>query len=109
MTALPRIGVLGAAFVWTAASFGTLVAPAPAAARAAGPVYVAQLETPAAERVVIARGTAWTCEGTRCVAGKAASRPVNVCARLAREAGTVVSFTAEGESLPAEDLARCNG
>ncbi len=104
-----NVGAIGAALIWTTASFGALVAPAPAAAKGDAPFYTAQLAQPAAERTVIAGGLAWTCEGTTCVASKGTSRPLRVCRELNRGAGEVTSFTAKGEALEAAELAKCNG
>lgn len=104
-----NIGAIGVALLWTAASFGTLVAPAPASAKDNGPFYRAELSQPAAERTVIAGGIAWTCEGTTCVAGKGTSRPVRVCRELNRDLGEVTAFSAKGEALEAAELAKCNG
>ena len=81
---------------------------APALARDAGPYYRAELATPAAKGQVVAGGVLWRCEGNQCVAGKDNSRPLIVCRKLARESAEVTRFTAAGEEISAEDLARCN-
>jgi hypothetical protein len=86
-----------------------LAASAPALARDGAPYYRAELATPAAEARIVAGGLLWRCEGTQCFAGKDNSRPLIVCRKLAREAAPVTRFTAAGEELAAEDLARCNG
>ena len=104
-----NVGAIGAALIWTAASFGSLVTPTPAVAKGNAPFYTAELAQPAAERTVIAGGVAWTCEGTTCVAGKGTSRPLRICRELNRGAGEVTSFTAKGEALEASELAKCNG
>ena len=104
-----KLGVFGAAVLYTAAGFGALLAPTAAEARGNGPFYTAELAQPATERTVIAGGVAWTCEGTKCVAGKGTSRPLRVCRELQRDTGDVVAFTAKGEALDADKLAKCNG
>ena len=58
---------------------------------------------------MVAGGIAWTCSGTTCVAPKGTSRPLRVCRELQRDTSDVVSFTAKGEELGADKLAKCNG
>ena len=96
------------ALVYTALTFGAAVAPTPAEA-AGNAYYRAELAQPVEAGVEVVRGTAWSCKGTVCVANKANSRPAIVCQRLADKKGEIVNFTSEGEALPAEDLAKCQG
>ncbi len=108
------IGAIGAALVWTSLSFGALITPAPAfAANNGGAFYTAELAQPpsktASKTTAIAGGVAWKCQGTSCSAPKGTSRALRVCRELNRELGQVTSFTAKGEALAAEELARCNG
>ena len=98
-----------AALAWTTLSFGAALTPAPAAAAESGPFYRAELAAPAAEARPIAGDLAWNCSDTSCAAGKGKSRPVIVCARLAKEVGPVANFVADGEALDEQELARCNG
>ena len=93
-------------FAFAALAAATLAAPA--LARDSGPYYRAELATPASKSQVVAGGVLWHCQENQCVAGKDNSRPLIVCRRLARETAQVVRFTAAGEEIPAEDLARCN-
>ena len=82
----------------------------PAAANAAGGAYYrAELASPAPKGKFVARGIVWSCTGTDCVDARGTSRPLIMCAGLAREAGQVKGFIADGKALEAEDLARCNG
>ena len=104
-----KLGVFGAAVLYTLAGFGTLAAPVSAEAKASGPYYKAELSQPAAERIVIAGGVAFTCEGTTCSAAKSSSRPMRVCRDLQRDTGPIVAFLTEGEQLEADKLAKCNG
>lgn len=76
---------------------------------ASAPYYQAELSAPASEARIVAGGLLWSCEGTACVAGKDNSRPLVVCKKLARETAAIARFTAAGEDLSADDLARCNG
>lgn len=86
----------------------TLAAPGAFAADGA-PHYRAELAAPADKTRVVAGGLLWRCSGSECLAGKDNSRPLTVCRKLARETAEVTRFTAAGEELSAEDLARCNG
>jgi hypothetical protein len=104
-----RLGAMALALAYTGISFGVLTAPAPALAQSSGPYYVAELAAPASESRTVAGGVAWYCEGTTCRAGKGTSRPLRICRSLAREFGEVESFTAKGEELADEKLAKCNG
>lgn len=101
------LAIVGA-LAWAALSIGTTIAPSPAAA-AEGAYYRAELSAPAAKTNAVAGGLVWKCAETNCAAPKGTSRPAIVCARLAKEVGTVSTFTAGGKALEAEDLARCNG
>lgn len=108
---LPRLTNLSAIALgigYTALTFGAAIAPAPAHANP-GVYYTAELTAPASETRAIAGGVAWSCKGTTCVAGKGTSRPMRVCRELQREMGEVKAFTAKGEELEADKLARCNG
>lgn len=103
-----KLGVFGAALVYTAAGFATLTMPTVAEARDTGNFYVAELAQPAEQRTVIAGGIAWKCSDNTCVAGKGNSRPMRICRELQRDVGDLVSFTANGEQLEADKLEKCN-
>jgi hypothetical protein len=108
---LPRAGKLAAlasAVLYTAMTFGVVTATAPANA-AGGAYYSATLAAPAGEARAVAGGVAWTCEGATCVANKTNARPLRVCRGLNRKFGEIAAFSANGEALPAEELAKCNG
>ena len=109
---LPRLrstGIAIAAMACTSLTFGAALSPVPAQARASGPFYTAQLAQPAADTRTVAGGVLWQCDGHSCVADKGTSRPVVMCARLARAVGPVEAFSADGKALEAKDLDRCNG
>ena len=95
------------ALAYTTLTFGATLAPQ--TAQAGDIFYRAELVAPAAEARAVAGGVAWFCKGTTCVAGKGTSRPVRVCRSLAKEVGSVASFTAKGEALDDAALANCNG
>ncbi len=108
---LPRAGrlsVFALALAYTGATFGVMTAPAPAIANS-GAYYTATLAAPADDNRAVATGVAWSCQGTTCVANKGTSRPMRICRGLAREFGEIVSFTAKGEELAEDKLAKCNG
>lgn len=109
-TRLGSVGALGMALAWTAATFGSALAPTPAVAQAPrGAYYTAELAQPAGQSRAIAGSLVWACSGTSCVADKGSSRPLRVCREVNRKFGTVATFTTKGEALPAEELAKCNG
>ncbi|WP_422059543.1 CC_3452 family protein [Sphingopyxis sp.] len=81
----------------------------PAAANAAGGAYYrAELANAPKTGKFVARDVIWSCDGPSCGAGRGTSRPLIICASLAREAGEVKSFTVNGTAIAAEELARCN-
>ena len=88
-----------ALFILTAA--GLAAAPAAAATYAAKPVV------PTSERF-IARDIVWTCGPAACQGATDESRPAVLCQSLAKRAGRIDSFIADGRALSAADLARCN-
>lgn len=103
-----RLGVMALALVYTGLTFGAAITPAPAYAANGGAYYTAELATPADEARVVASGVAWHCEGTTCIAAKGTSRALRICRGINREFGEVVSFTAGGELLSEDELAKCN-
>jgi hypothetical protein len=107
-TRLGAIGALGLALAWTALSFGAVTAPA-AAQNPSRAFYRAVLAEPASEARAVAGDLVWACKGTSCVADKGSSRPLRICREVNRKFGQVVTFTANGEELSADDLAKCNG
>ncbi len=107
---LPRTGrlaVFASAVLYAGLSFGAVTAT-PVAAQG-GAYYTATLAQPAEDNRAVAGGVAWICEGTTCVANKGTSRPSRICRGLAREFGEITAFTANGEALAEDKLARCNG
>ncbi|MET0252218.1 MAG: hypothetical protein ABW203_08580 [Novosphingobium sp.] len=105
---LAILGHLGLVAVGLAGTFGGFATTAQAAPVRGG--YEARLAAPLdGPRMEVLSGVAWNCTGDACAAPKASSRPEVVCARLVRKFGQVTSFTAMGEALDAEALARCNG
>lgn len=73
-----------------------------------GAFYRATLATAATTDRAVAGSVVWRCGDTVCTAPRGTSRPTIMCARLAREVGTLTSFVAGDQTLTAEELARCN-
>ena len=88
--------------------FAAAIVPA-AAGAAGGSYYRAELASPAPKAKFVARDVVWLCDGANCSAGRGTSRPLIMCASLAREAGEVKSFTVNGAAIAPEELTRCNG
>lgn len=103
-----RLAILAGALIYTGVSFGIATSASPLQA-AGGGYYTATLAVPAEARREVLSGVAWNCAGSTCVAGKGDARPLRICRGLARKFGEVARFTANGEELPAEELAKCNG
>jgi hypothetical protein len=85
----------------------SLLLAAPALA-AAGPHFQAEPAARPAESRLALRDTLWRCGDDGCAAAESSSRPAIVCAVLAREIGTLRSFSVRGEALSPDALDRCN-
>lgn len=106
-SSLGQLAFVAAAFLGTALSFGATASPASAAPTS---FYEVQLAAPVdGAKTTILNDVAWKCDGATCRGSQGSSRAEIVCARLARKVGEVASFTAKGETLDAEGLAKCNG
>ena len=88
-----------AAFI---AAVGFLAAPAFSATYTAKPVAA-----PAAAKI-IGKDISWARDGGGYRGSTEASRPLILCQDLAKRAGRLESFTANGAALPADQLAKCN-
>jgi len=81
----------------------TLVSsPAVAATYTAKPVT-----SPTASKI-IGKDISWACGAEDCRGSTEASRPVILCQDLAKRAGRLVSFSADGRSLSGAELEKCN-
>jgi hypothetical protein len=87
-----------AAFIAVAA----LAAPAFAGSYSAKPAAA-----PAASKI-IGKDISWNCTADGCRGSTEASRPLILCQDLAKHAGRIESFAADGKELSAEQLAKCN-
>lgn len=97
-----------ASFAAAVVIVASLFAGASAIAQPRTGFYNATLTTAASAPRTVAGGVVWSCDGTTCTAPRGTSRPAMMCARLVRELGQVASFTANGESLDAAGIERCN-
>lgn len=77
-------------------------APAYAGSYSAKPVAA-----PAAGKI-IGKDISWACSADGCRGSTEASRPLVLCQDLAKRAGRIESFAADGKELSAEQLAKCN-
>lgn len=79
-----------------------------APALAAGP-FQADLTARPAQARFVARDSIWRCVETACVStNRTSTRPAIVCSTLARQAGVLRSFRAEGRAFAPEELHICN-
>ena len=78
-----------------------------AAAPAAASTYSATLASPANERI-ISRDIVWNCATGACQGATEESRPAVICQSLARQAGKVGTFLADGRAFTPAELDKCN-
>lgn len=88
----------------------TLIAAAAAfvGAPAAAATYSAKPATQPEASRIIARDISWTCGPDACQGSTAESRPVVLCQGLAKRAGHLASFVANGRAFGDAELAKCN-
>ena len=58
---------------------------------------------------IIGKDIRWACAGGTCRGSTEASRPMVLCQDLAKQAGRLEQFVADGQRSRAEELAKCNG
>src|SRR5438309_2367421 len=69
--------------------------------------YSAALSVPTNQRMV-ANDIVWSCAAGACYGATDESRPVVLCQSLAKRAGKIDSFFAEGRAFTPAELDRCN-
>lgn len=110
---LPRslnLGAIVAAVAYTSLTFGAAITPTAAEASGNQVFYKAQLAKPVEKTTTtVAGGVVWSCKGDTCIAPKGTSSSVRVCRQLQKEHGEIAGFTAKGEELASDSLAKCNG
>ena len=74
----------------------------------AGTQYRAEPAAPPAAARLIANDIVWKCGAGGCVAPQGNSRPAVDCSALAREVGSLRSFTVGGQPLDSAALGKCN-
>lgn len=79
-----------------------------AASPAFAATYSAKTTAASASTKITGKDIRWTCAGDTCRGSTEASRPLILCQDLAKRAGRIESFVADGEALSAEQLAKCN-
>ena len=57
---------------------------------------------------IVGKNIVWKCGTDGCRGSTEASRPLVICQNLARHAGRIESFIADGTPLSADQLAKCN-
>ena len=70
--------------------------------------YVAVPVAAPAKTTLITRTTAWDRQGNAYVARRAPVRDATLCQMMARNAGTLSSFSVAGTAFDADALAKCN-
>ena len=80
-----------------------LIAAAPAAASS----YFAKLAAPASQRI-IGPDIVWNCDNAACQGATDESRPAVICQSLARNAGKLDGFLANGRAFTPAELDKCN-
>lgn len=70
--------------------------------------YVAKPVATPADAKITGKDIRWSCAGGSCRGTTELSRPVVLCQDLAKKAGRIDSFIADGRALAADDLAKCN-
>lgn len=88
--------------------FAALLAAAAIAGPAMAATYSAKPVAAVAERRIIARDIVWTCGPDACQGSTESSRPLVLCQSLAKKAGRLSSFIANGRALSAGELDKCN-
>jgi hypothetical protein len=73
----------------------------------AGSYSAKPMAAPASTKI-IGKDISWTCGSEGCQGTTAASRPLVLCQDLAKRAGRLESFVADGRALSADQLDKCN-
>uniref|UniRef100_UPI0035CB36E2 CC_3452 family protein n=1 Tax=uncultured Sphingomonas sp. TaxID=158754 RepID=UPI0035CB36E2 len=91
-----------------AVASAALLAPFAATAAETSGYYAATPVTAPAKTMLITNGTVWKWTATAFTANKGPQRDGIVCEMIAQRAGKLSSFTAAGQPLDADALAKCN-
>lgn len=77
-------------------------------APAAATIYSAKPAVQPESARIIARDISWNCSSATCLGRTEESRPAILCEGLAKRAGRLESFTANGRAFGQAALAKCN-
>jgi hypothetical protein len=83
------------------------VAAFAAAPAVAGSYSAKPMAAPTATKI-IGKDISWACTSDGCRGSTEASRPLVLCQDLAKRAGRLENFTADGRPLAAAELDKCN-
>jgi len=89
-------------------TLAALLAATLVAAPAAAANFSAKLTVPAAGQKIVARDIVWRCGPDACQGATENSRPAVLCQGLAKRAGHLDNFIADGRALGSDELAKCN-
>ena len=84
------------------------IAAAVLAAPAVAGTYSAKPAAAPSTAKIIGKDISWNCTADGCRGSTEASRPLVLCQDLAKRAGRIESFVADGKALSDEQLAKCN-
>ena len=84
------------------------VATALFAAPAVAGTYSAKPISVPASAKIIGKDISWTCSANGCQGATETGRPLVLCQDLAKRAGRLESFVADGQALSTADLDKCN-
>ncbi|HEU0311377.1 MAG TPA: hypothetical protein VFR36_09190 [Sphingomicrobium sp.] len=84
------------------------IALAVVAAPALAGTYSAKPAAAPTATKIIGKDISWSCTADGCRGSTEASRPLVLCQDLAKRAGRLESFVADGQALSSEQLERCN-
>jgi hypothetical protein len=83
-----------------------------AAIALAGPAvagsYTGKPVAPAVDKRIIARDIVWNCGPDACQGSTDESRPLVLCQSLAKKAGRLSTFIANGRAFAVQELDKCN-
>jgi hypothetical protein len=86
----------------------TFLAALAAAVPASAATYAGSPAAPVSETRIVARDIVWTCGASACQGSTESSRPLVLCQSLARKAGALSRFVADGRAFAEAELAKCN-
>ncbi len=89
--------------------FTALLAALALATPAVAGTYTGKPVAPVADQRIIARDIVWNCGPDACQGSTDECRPLVLCQSLAKKAGRLSSFIANGRAFAVQELDKCNG